>query len=144
MKEAKMMKVYAVTSGIYSDYGIEALFSSKEKAEEFMRLFPRRTPEYNDPEEYVLNPDAVDHVKKGRSLWVVTMSRDGSVSEAYKKGNDCWSLYGPPEIVERKTGGRAPEKVLRVMAWAKTEEQALKIANGQRARMIAKGEWDAD
>ena len=32
------MKIYVVTSGSYSDYGIDAIFSTKEKAESFVRL----------------------------------------------------------------------------------------------------------
>ena len=135
-------KVYVVTSGEYSEYGIEALFSSEEKAREFMRLLPKSDPEYNAIDEYVLDPDVVDHVRKGRSLWGITMSRDGSVMGAYKKDPDCWDTYGPPEIAERRMGGQALEKVLRVMAWAKTEKQAVKIANDKRAQLIATGAWD--
>lgn len=42
------MKVYLVTSGEYSDYGIEKIFLDKKKAEEFAKWIPYA----NDIEEY--------------------------------------------------------------------------------------------
>lgn len=43
-----MEKVYIVTSGDYSDYAIEAVFSTREKAEEFVSVL-----KLNDPVEIV-------------------------------------------------------------------------------------------
>ena len=51
-----MAKLYAVTSGAYSDYGIDALFSSKEKAVEYyLKLKKENKGPYGEPtwlEEY--------------------------------------------------------------------------------------------
>lgn len=39
-----MSKIYVVTSGEYSDYGIDAIFSTKEKAQEYITI--RTNSEY--------------------------------------------------------------------------------------------------
>jgi hypothetical protein len=68
--------VYVVTSGAYSDYGISAVFSTREKAEEFIRL--RRefgttnldgTVFYSD--EYTVEEYALDEepVPKTGAFW---------------------------------------------------------------------------
>lgn len=44
--------IYVVTSGEYSDYRIEGVFTDKDKAE----AFADRNPEY-EIEEYPANPD---------------------------------------------------------------------------------------
>ena len=40
------MKIYAVTSGSYSDYGIDAMFSTREKAQEYIDA--AKFDEYNE------------------------------------------------------------------------------------------------
>ena len=47
------MKAYIVTSGSYSDYQIEAVFSTKEKAEEYIQN--TCTDDVNDIEEYEMD-----------------------------------------------------------------------------------------
>lgn len=49
------MKVYAVTSGIYSDYMIEKVFTDKSKAEEYKEWLA----DSNDIEEYETEDDLV-------------------------------------------------------------------------------------
>ena len=46
-------KVYVVTAGCYSDYRIEAIFDSKEKAEEY--YLHSESAETHEPEEWTLN-----------------------------------------------------------------------------------------
>ena len=54
------MKVFVVTSGEYSDYGINAIFSTKEKAEGYVKMM-----EYIEPYEYYyINEWEVDKVCK--------------------------------------------------------------------------------
>ena len=53
-----MKKVFVVTSGEYSDYGIDAVFSSKELAEKYIKFKSRVSviyPEYARIEEYTLD-----------------------------------------------------------------------------------------
>lgn len=64
-----MAKIYIVTSGDYSDYGIEAVFSTKEKAEEYVQQHGTnyRVEDYDIDEEVV---------KKEIKIWRVSMSFD--------------------------------------------------------------------
>ncbi len=53
--------IYVVTSGSYSDYGIRAIFSTKEKAEHYVSLSKETDPdEPHGIEEWTL--DAMDNV----------------------------------------------------------------------------------
>lgn len=54
-----MAKVYVVTSGSYSDYGIDKIFLNKEKAEGYHELIKRTHWDVNDIEEYDLSDDEV-------------------------------------------------------------------------------------
>jgi len=64
------MKVYVVTYGLYSDYGIEAIFSTKEKAEEYLKNaaeigYEQGYSELNDDIlEYELDERNIDLNKK--------------------------------------------------------------------------------
>lgn len=62
------MKVYVVTSGEYSDYKIEAIFSTKEKAEECSLWTPR-----SEIEEY-----EVDKKDESCKYYYMSMSIDDS------------------------------------------------------------------
>ena len=48
-------KVYVVTAGCYSDYRIEAIFDSKEKADEY--YIHSCNSEIHEPEEWILNKE---------------------------------------------------------------------------------------
>lgn len=56
-------KIYIVTSGEYSDYGIERVFSTKEKANEFVQ---QHGTDYRI-EEYVVD----EEIKKEHKLWLI-------------------------------------------------------------------------
>ena len=68
-------KIYIVTSGEYSDYGINAVFTTKEKAVEYME---QHETNYNI-EEYNLD----EEVEKKTQLWCVEFCvEDGKLYEA--------------------------------------------------------------
>lgn len=136
-----MKKIYAVNSGRYRDYRVVALFSTPERAQEFMAAVP--DSDYNDVEEFDLNPDTADLIKRGYSPWSVHMLRDGNTErvEQLELG-----LYGVGHRIWRRTQapayqGRGIPDILTSTVWAKGENQAVKIVNEHRARMIASGEW---
>lgn len=54
-----MSKVYIISSGSYSDYHIDKIFSNKEKAEEFHNLVKRSWYDINEIEEFELSDDEV-------------------------------------------------------------------------------------
>lgn len=63
-----MAKIYIVTSGDYSDYSINAVFSTKEKAEEYVQ---QHGTDYR-VEDY----DIDEEVKKETKIWCVKMRFD--------------------------------------------------------------------
>jgi len=93
-----MKKIYAVNSGSYSDYRVVALFSTPERAQEFMAAVP--DSDYNGVEEFELNPDTADLIKRGYSLWLVHMLRDGNTERVeqlklslYDELDDAWTMF---------------------------------------------------
>ncbi|CAH0305815.1 DUF7336 domain-containing protein [Priestia megaterium] len=74
-----MKKVYIVTSGTYSDYGINSVFQSEEKAQEFVDLMEKRSSYSDyDIEEYSV-VDALDSYElKEYKVVDATLSVDGS------------------------------------------------------------------
>ena len=137
-------KVYAVNSGEYSDYRVNAIFSTKEKAEAFMRAVPHN--DYNHIEEDEIDPPTVDLIRRGYSLWRVLMLRNGDVEEAHTRTVELYSVDDVGAHIWRRSkapahkGTNTPD-VLESTVWAKTEQQAIKITNERRAQMIANGEW---
>ena len=85
------MKVYVVTSGDYHDYNIDEVFSTKEKAEEYIEYFgdDYRIEEYN-----LDNP--VEHKE---NIWKVDFKLDGyelnkCVVNNYDKVDSVWLYWG--------------------------------------------------
>src|SRR5574340_636286 len=82
------MKVWVLTSGVYSDYKIEAIFSSEEKAYEYTARFPgSHISEYNDLEEMEVDPFEQE-IKNGYSYFRVYMQEngDGEIHKEDKPG----------------------------------------------------------
>lgn len=69
------MKIYIVTSGEYSDYGIDAVFSTKEKADEYIQ---QHGTDYHI-EEYDLDEEVIKYTR----LWRIEFNiSDGMFHEA--------------------------------------------------------------
>lgn len=120
------MKAYLVSEGHYSDYIVEAIFSNKEKAEDYIKGF---TAGYNDIREFEIDPEFVP-VKN--NMWKVHMRKDGIVEwcglvdTRSNMFEDGYSVYGNKAIF---TVG------------AKNKKHAIKIANEKRAYLIANDAW---
>lgn len=126
--------IYAVTSGSYSSYRVVALFSTREKAEDYKATVLK--DEYDSGiEEYQLDPDTTDLLRRGYSVWRVTMLRDGSTERVDRSDNGSYDVQDAPSF---RIWDRT---VLAASVWAKSEKAAVKIANEKRAQMIANGEW---
>lgn len=132
-----MDRVFVVTSGEYSDYGIEAIYTDRALAEAYIK---GRKEEYSPPEieEWRLDVGA-EFLNMGYHSYRVRMDRDGNSPE-FGRGvvlncpetNDSISLdtdnyFWPQEALFH--------------VWAKSPEHAVKIANEHRVQMIANGEW---
>ena len=82
------MKVYVVTSGIYSDYMIRKIFLNKDKAEEYRKWLP----DSNDIEEYdTSDDDVIDKQYKIRvDLKWYPNKKEELIAKSWK---DCESDY---------------------------------------------------
>lgn len=140
-----MKKVYAVTSGWYSDYRVVAIFSTKTKAKDFIKAIP--DSDYNKIEEYNVDPPASDLVKRGYSIYVVYILIDGTVERVIENETSVYKFLQIGDNIWKRT--KAPayrndpniQDVLISTVWAKTKEQAIKITNEHRIAMIANGKW---
>lgn len=138
------MKVFAAASGSYSDYRIDALFSTRAKAEAYQAAFPRE--DWNGIEEYDIDPPTVDLIKQGYQPWGVHMLRDGTVEKVWRDDYVSPSSYDESATIWKRTEapaykGRGIPDALIARVVAKSEKAAVKIANERRSQMIAAGEW---
>lgn len=115
-----MAKLYAVTSGEYSDYGINALFSSKEKAVEYYLKLKKEYKGYEPSwlEEY---DDGVVGSYRGLEMFFVVFDSYGNVEKVV---ND----EPRTEDVCLFQEGRAC-----VYVYAEDKDSAVKIAAEKRA-----------
>lgn len=139
-----MKKIYAVNAGSYSDYRVIALFSTESLAREFMAAVP--DGDYNEIEEYELNPNTADLIRRGYSIWDVHMLRDGDTERVTRNTPDLYDVRNIGHRIWRRTQapaykGKGIPDILTSTVWAKNETQAVKIVNEHRAQMIASGEW---
>lgn len=144
----KAMKIYVVTSGEYSDYGICAMFSSREKADRYMEALPNSGYSgYNEVEEWDL--DAMpDPIERGLKSYEVQIRRNGEVvsvkgtnyQEQHERREIYWSEnewikddrgYSQWVPVERH------RHLARIVLWAENEQGAVKIANERRIQALA-------
>ena len=133
------MKVYLVTTGSYSDFDIEAVFSTKEKAEEFKRIysstlstlaFSKKYSYYVDLNDEILEYD-VDSPSEDWLFTRVDMLQDGEVTDV-ELAVDC--LPGFYDFQNYK----------RTLVWVvKTQDfdRAVKVVNEKRIQILANNEW---
>ena len=124
-----MSKVaYVVTSGCYSDYGIEAVFSSRKAAEAFVAVFSdKRSWGAKTIEEWPMNPHAQE-VASGLMPWFVRMTPEGNATEVRHED----STYGIDDATRRDTRGNFIDHM-----WARDKEHAVKIMNERRIVLLA-------
>ena len=126
------MKVYLATKGDYSDYNVEAVFSTKRKANTFSKYFT-----IDDIEEYELDPTDWEIIKKHIPLWdVIFVKETGDIKEiGEREYPSYWEIQNRPGNTiwwAHCSGGRH----LRTYVFAKTKEKAIKIANERRIGFI--------
>lgn len=139
-----MKKIYAVNSGSYSDYRIVALFSTSELAQEFMAAV--QDSDYNEIEEFELDPDTADLIRRGYSIWTVHMLRDGGTERVTRNNPELCEIDNVGHRIWRRTQapaymGKGVPDILTSRVWSKSEEAAVKIVNEHRVQMIANGDW---
>ena len=93
------MKVYVVTSGEYSDFGIEQIFSSLEKAYDYIKLVKEYGNRYINEEvdTYEVDPIIKPPDKKFKYIYFVQMDRDGNTHYISQESED---LIPDPDLGE--------------------------------------------
>lgn len=130
------MKVYVVSTGIYDDYQVEAIFTTLELAKEFMAEFEN---DYNDIEVFELNPEDVKYKKLGYSVWLILMERGGTVERVWKEDINAISKT---TLIRRRIELLTLPDVLEACLWARDEEHAISLVNEQRLKLIEEGVWE--
>ena len=88
-----MDKVFIVTSGCYSDYQIEAVFSSEERAKEYINA---KGTDYDwEISEYIVDSESVDKVNAMYEVYIDINSGEVAISGRFEQsiGWD-YSYYG--------------------------------------------------
>lgn len=127
-----MKEMYLVSSGSYSDYKVEAIFTTLEKAEAYIKGFKKNDDcysddGYNDIKKIRVNPSFKQIVY---ILWLVEMEKNGEVIDCEKL--DTRPMHGD-YIDFCDTGYFVVDAI--------DKESAIKIANERRAYLIANEAW---
>jgi len=120
-----MKKIYLVSTGDYSEYRIEGVYSTKKKALEAKK----RYGSMNDIEEYVI--DEMPDCPNGLYLFEVVMDR---------WGNSCTSNHIDMRNIHYLWTWHDDNNIYFTL-WAKDKKHAVKIANEHRAHIIALNLW---
>jgi hypothetical protein len=129
-------KIYVVTSGEYSDYSIEAVFSTKELAGEYVsygekiNLFGYTGAEI---EEFDLDISFPKY-PKDKAHWSITLDlKTGKTIYVMKSNNQLDKNLFYQSYHNIFTG----DELLDIYCWAKDEEHAKKIAFDIRTKVLA-------
>lgn len=141
-----MKKVYIVTIGEYSDYKILAIFSTKERAGEYIRLFVEKGnwAGKGEIEEYPVDQwKDFANIKKDKVGYLVIMTKEGKMVNVYK--NYVYdNLKEFKNHINKKYSFQKMGKYkgsLHILVLAKNEQHAIKIANEKRVQLIANNLW---
>jgi hypothetical protein len=130
-----MKKVYLVTSGSYSDYGVEAVFSTRELAKEWIN---GSKGDY-DIEEYDL--DNMEHKRRQYTLLRVDFDKSAELISYEVAEDHSFSREAPNEILveSRMTWHLHKQYVVMSMLFptGTPVQDALKVASEKRAQLVA-------
>lgn len=128
--------IYIVTSGSYSEYGINAVFDEENLAQKYCDTFNEGRDDYDrlEIEEWDLNPFG-DDLSKGRKPYFLRMKKDGLAYDIRKED----SAYGFSE--SGKKYGFSINNDMYINVFADDEKHAIKIANEHRIQILASNNW---
>jgi hypothetical protein len=131
-EEGRMTIIYVVTEGRYSSYHIEAVFSTKEVAEQYVQK--RRGPNLNlaydeyEIEEYTLDLAGTDWLEGRVKCWLVE----------FKAGSaDIECIKGMDNTVSEMDESMNWRGEYSIFLMADTQEHAAKIAVEKRSIYLA-------
>ena len=124
-----MNKVFIVTVGEYSDYHIEAVFTDKSIADEFVIQFNNRNK--SDYDKATVEEFPLDNPKDSWEVTLVWMKQDGTVISTRPGFNEELGLYHYD---------KRNDSILYVVATT-DPIRAIKVTNEHRAQLIANNLW---
>lgn len=132
------MIIYIVTSGEYSDHGINAVFTDKSLATEYARVKQATIEEWE--------ADQPSPFPIGRTPYYVMMDIEGRSDvgqcDTYRIENPYVYYFENIDRYDQFDDGNPPKGWRQFYMWAKDPQHAVKIANERRLTMIAEGKFD--
>lgn len=126
------MKVYLVTSGAYSDYGVRAVFTDRKTAELYCAVRDSRNTEtydFHDIEEWETIDACIEgNGKEIRCVWV-----------AHKNVFGIWMVHFYKYILEGMKLPDSDDNTVYFMTWDRDEKKAEKFWQDVVARRKAEG-----
>jgi len=138
--------VYVVTSGEYSDYNIDAIFDSKELAEQYIDFFKKKGQGtvyggFYGIEEYELNP-LQKYINGGYGSKVgfqIVMERNGDILGIYKASPYEYTKCEANNIEMFSLANGITRA--NIFLFAKDKGHAIKIAGERRTQILANDQW---
>ena len=130
----KIIKVYVVSTGMYSDYSIRGIYSTSEQAKIAEKMFGSEA----DIEEWSL--DVFPDYPRDKFYYDIQMAKNGKVIciEQVEPAITSREYSRIGLNVDNKQTGR----IFKV--WAKDRMHAIKIANERRTQLIVNNQWDLE
>ena len=126
-------KIYVVTSGSYSDYGIRGIFTTRENAQRYIDAGRAgHYDDYNEIEEHTLNEN-IPLLLSGLQPYIVTMDLDGNNAQVEKAAASI-PLHDKGKY--RQKSYTDDYVVFTTVVWSKNEEHAIKVANERRIAAV--------
>lgn len=134
-----MEKVFIVTSGLYSDYGINAVFSSRELADNYI----------NGDEDYRIEEYDIDTKEKNEKYIKVEMDINGNTKdvEEFYSTDDSYSDRVCFIFNYNLDKGIRYDKINQLLCYYSLNNDkttAIKACNELRAQLIALQIWGCD
>jgi hypothetical protein len=137
-KQLKMTKIFVVTSGAYSDYGIDTIFSTRELAQEFIDFFKKRDNwDVYKIEEWELDKYNLGYKGK-RKPFTVSIEKNGDV-EIVREGMPYEEYSSDLNFIVEYYGFE--DLTANIVVFADDEKHAVKIANEKRTWILANNLW---
>ena len=126
-------KVFVVTSGEYSGYQIEAIFTTRFLAEKYLSACGLND---HNIEEWALDEWSA-RLEQGFCHYGVDIWENGDLRCPATKEHSDNDGYSFPWFAKE----RGEKPFLRMFCWAKDEKHAVKITNEKRIQLIAENRW---
>ena len=122
--------------GSYSDYGIDAIFTTRELAQSFIDAFEAVKWHEMNIEEWDLDPNKT-HLKQNRKPYFLKINKKGDVSDLRLA-----DTYGfKHDMPEAEISYTYNLEWMNINCFADNENHAVKIAGEKRSQILAANLW---